>query len=1066
MDSFPPSFDTAKFNTSAFLGNTTLTLEEADRRYLKISSGRNLYLIDGITPGIAQASKALIFDASINITNINSLTSTTLNTTSFNVSGNATYSGVNSTILFSGNSSLINMTGSASKITLTGNNTSIELTGTNGHIDFGNTAHSTNINTGVIRSAGGAYFGGDSIFNTKLKINGESTFTANLNINTSIKLYLDSASHNYLTSDTTSLVLDAGNNANPTNNILFRNTSLTTGALCSFQTSYVSKLNINNNSNVWGLATDSNDLSIGIGPYPNLMYFSNSSGCVGINTTSPNINFYLDSQGASRMLVLCVGDSTDATRLISCLNSTLTIGTANYITFGQENSSLNQGEMSFNYAGVSSTSNYIGFGLFGVGNILKIYGSGKIGINTGTNLSNQQLDINSSTGNNLRLLYNSTTSVVDLNVSSSGAFNIYPFNNETYIRPDNANGALYIGYNIASGSAGIMRFVHSGGVSYLQTGANNSSNSTSDFFIGSISQGTTSSNRKFMVKASGLVGIQSYNPTSQLEINASVGNNLKLTYNNSAGTATQYSTLNMGSAGTLTLTATGTTPLISLVNLVGINSSNPQKQLEINSATGACLQLSYNNSVGTATQYSTFAVSSIGGLTLTATGTTPTITLSNNVIITSNISLTGTPTINMTLQDLIIDNNTIAKKTIIRNTLATNQTLLQLTGGSSTLQGDIKFNFNNTAFGLDTGYTTIDSSSPTNFSGLALSTNGSYPLVYLSSTNNACQIGSGNNTTYSPTALLSCQSATFSPGVGSGYANVQEWGYKNQNPLVQLQASTTLNGDCYLGTYSNTNFALMTNNSNVFYINASGNCTIGGKTNTAPLYIATSVLGTVGAPGFLLSKLSSAATTYYAVGTTFASQSLSLVCTAGAYFGSYVYVISDRRLKKDIVDIDLERAYRFIKNISAKKYKYIKEDKNLFGFIAQDVVEQGFKELLNPIKNNDMEEGEDGISPKGVQWTLNYDSIPSLHHTVIKDLVNRVDELTESNNILTDESERQDEEIEKMDNLINDLIDSNNILTEESERQDEEIEKIEKLTARIIILENHIKNILTRIVYE
>lgn len=74
----PPWFNSAIFNSSAFNTGNYITKAEGDRLYLQIAAGRNLPLIDGITPGIAQASKALIFDASINITNINSLTSSNL----------------------------------------------------------------------------------------------------------------------------------------------------------------------------------------------------------------------------------------------------------------------------------------------------------------------------------------------------------------------------------------------------------------------------------------------------------------------------------------------------------------------------------------------------------------------------------------------------------------------------------------------------------------------------------------------------------------------------------------------------------------------------------------------------------------------------------------------------------------------------------------------------------------------------------------------------------------------------------------------------------------------------
>jgi hypothetical protein len=50
---------------------------------------------------------------------------------------------------------------------------------------------------------------------------------------------------------------------------------------------------------------------------------------------------------------------------------------------------------------------------------------------------------------------------------------------------------------------------------------------------------------------------------------------------------------------------------------VGIGTTAPDKKLEINSATGDCLRLTYNDSDGNATYYSDFAVSSEGALTVT-----------------------------------------------------------------------------------------------------------------------------------------------------------------------------------------------------------------------------------------------------------------------------------------------------------------------------------------------------------------------------------------------------------------------------------------------------------------
>ena len=67
---------------------------------------------------------------------------------------------------------------------------------------------------------------------------------------------------------------------------------------------------------------------------------------------------------------------------------------------------------------------------------------------------------------------------------------------------------------------------------------------------------------------------------------------------------------------------------------LGLNTSTATKQLEINSSTGDCLRLTYNNNSGTATNYVDVLVNSTGNLSLTPSG--------GNVDITShNGSTTG-----------------------------------------------------------------------------------------------------------------------------------------------------------------------------------------------------------------------------------------------------------------------------------------------------------------------------------------------------------------------------------------------------------------------------------------
>lgn len=87
-------------------------------------------------------------------------------------------------------------------------------------------------------------------------------------------------------------------------------------------------------------------------------------------------------------------------------------------------------------------------------------------------------------------------------------------------------------------------------------------------------------------------------------------------------------------AGSIKLSPNGTPVLTAFVNgNVGINTSVADKQVEINSATGANLRLTNNDANGSAANYADFATSSTGNLTITPSG--------NDVIINSDLLVVG-----------------------------------------------------------------------------------------------------------------------------------------------------------------------------------------------------------------------------------------------------------------------------------------------------------------------------------------------------------------------------------------------------------------------------------------
>ena len=92
---------------------------------------------------------------------------------------------------------------------------------------------------------------------------------------------------------------------------------------------------------------------------------------------------------------------------------------------------------------------------------------------------------------------------------------------------------------------------------------------------------------------------------------------------------------------------------VRTIGNLGINKSSADKQVEINSSTGNCLRLTYNTSSGTASNYTDFLVSSGGDLTLTPSGANLNISsalaVTGATTLSSTLGVTGASTLSSTL---------------------------------------------------------------------------------------------------------------------------------------------------------------------------------------------------------------------------------------------------------------------------------------------------------------------------------------------------------------------------------------------------------------------------------
>ena len=272
-------------------------------------------------------------------------------------------------------------------ITLQGLSAILNLSGASSIISLSNTSQSTSSTSGAIQCAGGAYFGDNCLFAKRIRttVNGEG-FSHN-DGTMELRSYLDTV--NFPGDAYFGLITN--HNLNITTNNVSR--ILISGA---------------------GIVTVVGQLK------------SNGSCFLGI--TSKNI---------------CIGSSTDTTRMISALNSSLSPGNTLYMTLGVENSNGNQGEIAFSYAGYSSTSNALNLGFHSNNTLINIVNTSTVSATGKVNLCNPGVTTGNLNVKNNILIANSATAYTTLASTSAGALWI------------NQRGSTNYDYGIENGSLGM-----------------------------------------------------------------------------------------------------------------------------------------------------------------------------------------------------------------------------------------------------------------------------------------------------------------------------------------------------------------------------------------------------------------------------------------------------------------------------------------------------------------------------------------------------------------------------------------------------------------------------------
>jgi hypothetical protein len=117
--------------------------------------------------------------------------------------------------------------------------------------------------------------------------------------------------------------------------------------------------------------------------------------------------------------------------------------------------------------------------------------------------------------------------------------------------------------------------------------------------------------------------------------------------------------------------------------------------------------------------------------------------------------------------------------------------------------------------------------------------------------------------------------------------------------------------------------------------------------------------------------------------------------------GQEIDALSDERAKDVQGEIPTEDAIKLVNNLKPIKYTWKDgEDKGLkTGFSAQQVVKSGFGHLVSAIPKPGLEEivEEDGfVSPKDIQFVMNYDQVIPYHGAVIKHLLEKIEKLEQT----------------------------------------------------------------------
>jgi len=1047
------------------------------------SSLSNLGPISNVTAGTASASKALILNSSSNITGINSLTAISLVASGTITGSLATASQPGITSL--GTLTSLALSGSITGATgitmngglLTGAN-SISATSLNGRIDTASQPNITSLGSLSSLTVTGSTGMGTTSPSRQLEINssqgyclrlsygaptGSVTNCTDFTLNSSGALTINSS--NNLINLQSNVVIGKSS----TENIIYF--SGVTGDPGLNSTVIAERLYGSSDFSEL-LLFKGNDLSGSFGPdrirmrageirfqfigsgedYStvadnNDALIIDSSGKLGINCSSPqqqveinnatgnclrliynNTANYSDINVSSNGLLnikssnntVLIGDSTDTaqTLLIGSSSSSASTGVLRILTSSSGNYIQSGKNASFGSAADLIITNY-SQSITNSERKIIFKADGKVGFGTSAPL--RQLEINSSSGDCLRLTFNASSGssgsgniYCDQTISSIGGVTFTAAGSvPSFTFTSNSNSVTFNGNSITGtlATASQPNITSVGTLTNLSVSGRLSTSSTS---ASSTAWGTTGI--QFNTGASTYTSTTA--PSTTTVFNSFARPILAAS---SAATVTNASTLyidNAPLAGTsITITNAYALHVAAGASLLGgvvsITDSSPS-----NSSTTGALRVTGGIYIGA--QSTCAGVMNITNSTASALGVTGGVNIGGAVTIANNLTLNGT-------SNSLSVTGSSAYISITNNTASTTSTTgaLRVAGGAYfganslfnanlTLNGAASLNTQNTGnviTTLPTSYVSLNDS-PIYFRGTGSDRN--HFLCYAGNTaqtNWNSGKGFGNPGTANDGPVL-CGNTNVIIGTlaGSGMETICA-----NFTSISTKFNNLVDGG---GSIRSTGFTAPTSGSGIEMHFASNTAALFGYNRTSSAYLPLSlnntiyITGGVGngpfyagigttSPSFPLHVLGAASVPLPATSYGYfnngnnsmitGSKNVSAAFGSGIYVDVAVYVGSDYRIKNNIVNLDNKFCKDFIFNVNPVQY-YLNSESNgdvHYGYIAQDLLKHGYKELINFIPDESVHEyiDEDGFkSPEGFKFQISYTEIIPLLANNIKEL--------------------------------------------------------------------------------